>query len=120
MHGAYDQAIAAFDRALKLHPGWKEAEENRALAVARRDRLKIQGGNMTERTEEGNEAVIKLASTRSAARTIKSVREAISSRTQNSKRPGCVGCKPPQGIFCAFKFNYQAQERPPGAKPKDQ
>jgi Ca-activated chloride channel family protein len=30
MHGAYDQAIAAFDRALTLRPGWKEAEARRS------------------------------------------------------------------------------------------
>lgn len=41
MHGDYDGAIAAFDRALALRPGWTEATENRALAVARRDRMKV-------------------------------------------------------------------------------
>src|SRR5262245_18921555 len=37
MHGKYDQAIAAYDRALGFRPGWKEAEDNRPIAVARRD-----------------------------------------------------------------------------------
>ena len=69
MHGAYDQAIAAFDRALGLHPGWKEAEENRALAVIRRDRLQIQGGNMTEGMEEGNKPVINLNAKNGQSRT---------------------------------------------------
>jgi Ca-activated chloride channel family protein len=45
MHGAYDQAVAAFDRALGFRPAWKEAEENRALALARRDRIKKQAGD---------------------------------------------------------------------------
>jgi Ca-activated chloride channel homolog len=35
MSGKYDAAIAAYDRALGFRPGWKEAEENRALATAR-------------------------------------------------------------------------------------
>jgi Ca-activated chloride channel homolog len=35
MHGKYLDAVNAFNRALELRPGWKEAEENRALALAR-------------------------------------------------------------------------------------
>ena len=43
MHGKYEQAIAAYDRALGFRPGWKEAEDNRALAVARRDKHAAAG-----------------------------------------------------------------------------
>lgn len=39
MHGAYNDAIAAYDRALKLQAGWQAAVDNRAIAVARRDRI---------------------------------------------------------------------------------
>ena len=35
MHGNYDGALESYDRALGFTPGWKEAEENRALALAR-------------------------------------------------------------------------------------
>ena len=41
MHGDYDGAIAAYDRALAIRPDWPEAIENRALAVARRDQLRV-------------------------------------------------------------------------------
>lgn len=37
--GRYDEAIESYDRALALRPGWREAAENRAIAVARRDAL---------------------------------------------------------------------------------
>lgn len=40
MLGKYDDAIASYDRALQFEPDWKEAIENRAIAVARRDKLK--------------------------------------------------------------------------------
>lgn len=40
MHGQYDQAIACYDRALGFRPGWKEAQDNKELATARRDRIK--------------------------------------------------------------------------------
>jgi Ca-activated chloride channel homolog len=39
MHGKYDDAIASYDRALKFQPNWSNALENRAIAVARRDRI---------------------------------------------------------------------------------
>ena len=33
MHGAYDQAIASFDRALGFRPDWKEAQDNEAIVA---------------------------------------------------------------------------------------
>ncbi len=38
--GKYDDAIASFDRALQFRPDWQEAQDNRKLAVARRDWMK--------------------------------------------------------------------------------
>jgi Ca-activated chloride channel family protein len=37
MAGRYDDAIASYDRALSVRPGWPEARTNRELAAARRD-----------------------------------------------------------------------------------
>jgi Ca-activated chloride channel family protein len=45
--GKYDDAIKSYDRALSLRPQWAEAADNRALAAARRDRLKTTGGDET-------------------------------------------------------------------------
>jgi Ca-activated chloride channel family protein len=39
MLGRYDAAIESYDRALELRPGWTIAEENRAIAIARKQRL---------------------------------------------------------------------------------
>jgi Ca-activated chloride channel family protein len=39
MRGKYDAAIESYDRALGFHPGWKEAEDNKALALARKQML---------------------------------------------------------------------------------
>jgi Ca-activated chloride channel family protein len=47
MRGQYADAIKSYDRALTLRPGWKEAEDNRAIAVVRRDRMTFQGGDNT-------------------------------------------------------------------------
>ena len=43
MHGAYQAAIASYNRALSFRPGWKEAEENKALALARQQKLEASG-----------------------------------------------------------------------------
>ena len=48
MHGKYDVAIESYDRALGFHPGWKEAEENKALAMARKNMLEASGKNRAE------------------------------------------------------------------------
>jgi Ca-activated chloride channel family protein len=39
MHGKYDEAIECYDRALGFRPGWKEAQDNKALALARKAML---------------------------------------------------------------------------------
>jgi Ca-activated chloride channel family protein len=43
MHGQYDAAIVAYDRALSLRPGWKDAEDNKALALARKKKIEDSG-----------------------------------------------------------------------------
>jgi Ca-activated chloride channel family protein len=45
MHGKYDAAIASYDRALGFRPSWSDAEENKALAMARKARLEASGKN---------------------------------------------------------------------------
>ena len=39
MLGQYDAAIQSYDRALALRPNWSLAEDNRALALARKEKL---------------------------------------------------------------------------------
>ena len=48
MHGKYDQAIASYDRALGFRPGWREAEENKALALARKAKIETSGQDRDE------------------------------------------------------------------------
>lgn len=40
MLGKYDNAIQSYDRALQLREGWKEATDNRAIAMARKEAMK--------------------------------------------------------------------------------
>jgi Ca-activated chloride channel family protein len=52
MHGAYDDAIAAYDRALKMRADWQDAIDNRAIAVARRARIDAAGDAGTDEPPE--------------------------------------------------------------------
>lgn len=48
MHGKYDAAIASYQRALGFHPHWKEAEDNMALAAARKKLIDDAGADREE------------------------------------------------------------------------
>jgi Ca-activated chloride channel family protein len=117
MHGAYDQAIAAFDRALGLRPGWKEAQENRALAMIRGDRLKIQGGNMTEGMEEGNETVINLNAKHGQNAQESAGGDKLSDTELQATWLRRVQTTP--GDFLRVKFSYQAQKQTQKEKPEN-
>ena len=46
MRGKYQTAIASYDRALEKLPDWKEAADNRSLAIARAKTVERKGGDM--------------------------------------------------------------------------
>lgn len=43
MHGAYDDAIASYQKALGFQPGWQDAADNMAIARARQKRIDDAG-----------------------------------------------------------------------------
>lgn len=51
MHGKYDAAMESYDRALGFRPGWKDAEENKALALARQQLMQKAGEDRQESAE---------------------------------------------------------------------
>lgn len=57
MLGKYDEAIARYDRALALRPGWADAAANRALAALRAERVKKTGGEEGDQREKPDEVV---------------------------------------------------------------
>jgi Ca-activated chloride channel family protein len=52
MHGAYDEAIASYDRALGFRPGWQEAIDNKALAQARKKRIDDAGADREQESAD--------------------------------------------------------------------
>jgi len=57
MLGKYDLAVERYDLALKARPDWKEAQENRQLAVARAKLTDSPGGEMGDQTIGADEIV---------------------------------------------------------------
>lgn len=57
MRGKYDAAVDRFDRALELRPGWKDAEINRDIAIARAKLVEQKGGDMGDQTIGADEIV---------------------------------------------------------------
>lgn len=57
MLGRYEEAIARYDRALALRPGWADAEANRTLASLRAERVKKTGGDMGDQREKPDDIV---------------------------------------------------------------
>jgi Ca-activated chloride channel family protein len=52
MHGQYERAIAGYDKALGMRPGWKDALDNKQLAIARRDLLNASGKDRDQESAE--------------------------------------------------------------------
>ncbi|HEY7001653.1 MAG TPA: hypothetical protein VH330_07915 [Candidatus Udaeobacter sp.] len=52
MHGNYNGAIGSYDRALGFRPNWKDAEDNKALAIARKAKIEASGENRAEEAAE--------------------------------------------------------------------
>jgi len=46
MQGRYETAILSYERALEMRPDWKDAVDNRALAIARAKTVEQKGGDM--------------------------------------------------------------------------
>lgn len=57
MLGAYDAAIACYDRALARHPDWQQALQNRAIAIARAQRTEHKGGDLGDQKIGADEIV---------------------------------------------------------------
>jgi Ca-activated chloride channel family protein len=114
MHGAYDQAVAAFDRALSFRPAWKEAEENRALALARRDAIKKQAGDQGA-DQDPDEIVVDLNAKHSEKKANSSIEgDALSDEEVQATWLRRVQTTP--GDFLRLKFAYQAQAKSEGGQ----
>jgi len=121
MHGKYDEAIERYDRALGFRPGWKAAEENKALAVARKQLLEAAGKDAAQEQtgqDKPDQVVFDPKGDDPKGKPVEMNGEKMSDEELRATWLRRVQTTP--GDFLRTKFAYQAQTAQKGAKiPKD-
>lgn len=109
MLGKYDEAIARFDRALVLRPGWADAEANRTLAAARKAKINTGGSDAGDQREGADQIVYdKDKQSGSEQQT-----DAASVMTDQSVRALWLKrIEPRPAEFLRQRFLYQLEQKP--------
>jgi Ca-activated chloride channel family protein len=105
MLGAYDAAVKSYDRALEKRPGWKEAMENRNLAIARAKMTATKGGDIGDQTLGADKVVFDKDAKNEGQDTEVSGDQAASSMEIQAMWLRRVQTKPAD--FLKAKFEYQ-------------
>lgn len=115
MMGKYDEAVKTFDRALALRPKWKEAEDNRAIAVVRRNRMRTTGGDETGGQMKADEIVYEKGANKSGESVQVNDGPPLSGADLQALWLRRVQTKPAD--FLRAKFAFQSAQQAPGGKP---
>ena len=117
MHGAYDEAIESYDRALGFRPGWQDAIDNKALALARKQRINDAGSDREQESADAydpDETVVDQQGEDKQDKPQDMNGEALSDEELRATWLRRVQTTP--GDFLRAKFAYQAaQEQAPAA-----
>lgn len=103
--GKYDVAISAYDLALEKRPDWREAIENRDIAIARAKLVESSGGDMGDQKIGADEVVFDNQKRDSGQDTEVNVDEAASDQNMQALWLRRVQTKPSD--FLKAKFSYQ-------------
>ena len=114
MLGKYDDAIACYDRALATRPDWKEALENRELAVARAKMVEQKGGDMGDQLIGADEIVFDSKAKSTGQDTEITGSDALSSQEIQALWLRRVQTHPAD--FLKAKFAYQQASRTEGGE----
>jgi len=109
MHGNYDAAISSYDRGLGFKPNWKEAEDNKNLAIARKARIEAAGENAEEEQtgqEKPDEIVFDQKGSDKRGEPVELSGEKMSDEQLRATWLRAVQTTP--GDFLRAKFAYQA------------
>jgi Ca-activated chloride channel family protein len=118
MHGAYDEAIASYDRALGFRPGWQEAIDNKALALARKQRIDDAGADREQESAgayDPDETVVDQSGDDKKSEPQDMNGEALSDEDLRATWLRRVQTTP--GDFLRAKFAYQAAHEQAPATP---
>ena len=114
MRGKYETAIASYDRALEKRPDWREARENRELALARAEMVERQGGEMGEQKIGADEIVFDKKKQSGGQDTEIGGAQAVTDASVQAMWLRRVQTKPSD--FLKAKFSYQNTMEEEGAK----
>lgn len=112
MHGVYESAISCYDRALKKRPDWPEAKENKALAQARAEVVKAEGGDMGDQTLGADKIVFDKKKNNKGQETQITAEQAAGQQDVQAMWLRRVQTQPAD--FLKAKFSYQIQMQTPG------
>lgn len=113
--GQYAAAVETYDRALSLRPHWKEAEDNRKIALVRRDRLKTKGGDETGGQIDPDQIVYEKGMQKSAETVQVNDGPPLSDSELQALWLRRVQTRPAD--FLRAKFAYQSAQQSRGGRP---
>ncbi len=114
MNGKYELAIASYDRALTQRPDWKDATDNRALAVARLKMTEATGGDMGDQKIGADKIVFDKKAKNEGQDTEVAGGKALSDQEMQALWLRRVQTRPAD--FLKAKFAYQQATKQEGAK----
>ena len=117
MHGKYTAAINAYDRALGFRAGWKDAEDNKAVALARKAKLDAAGKDRDEEQADAYEPdkiVFDQKGENKNAKPLELSEPAMSDEALRATWLRQVNTTP--GDFLRARFAWQAANPDPGNK----
>jgi Ca-activated chloride channel homolog len=114
MLGKYEDAVHRYDRALVLHPGWRDAEENRKLAQVRADRMKTEGGD-TGSTDSAPDEIVFDRSKKAGEGQDDEVAGGQAMTDEAARALWLANVRTRPADFLRAKFAYQLQS--PGSTP---
>jgi Ca-activated chloride channel family protein len=118
MHGEYDSAVASYDRALGFRPGWQEAEDNKALAMARKKKIDDAGASREQESADAykpDETVVDQKGSDQKSKP-KDMNDATLSDAE-LRATWLRRVQTTPGDFLRAKFAYQAEHAIPGDAP---
>lgn len=111
MQGKYGEAIERFDRALDLHPGWKDAQGNREIAVVRAKLTERKGGDMGDQKLGADDIVFDKNKGPSGQETVTEESQPLSDSAMQALWLRRVQTKPADFLKSKFAYQLSADEQ---------
>lgn len=112
LQGKYDVATSCYEQALEIKPDWKEAKENRDLAIARQKAQQQQGGDMGDQRLGADEIVFDRKKKEGGQETTVASNDVSSSADIQAMWLRQVQTNPADFLRSKFAFQYSSQSEP--------